>query len=54
MNHVIIYLLTSLAQAILRNIVPWLFLYRPCCTHSVLPQRVSLFMTFFKQVCFKQ
>ena len=26
-NHTIIYLLTSLAQAILRNIVPWSFLY---------------------------
>ena len=31
-------LLTKLAQAILRNIAPWSFLYGPRCAPSLVPQ----------------
>ena len=32
------YFLTKLAQAILRNIAPWSFLYGPRCAPSLVPQ----------------
>ena len=36
--HMINYFLTELAQAILRNIAPWSFLYGPRCAPSLVPQ----------------
>ena len=36
--HMINYFLTKLAQAILRNIAPWSFLYGPRCAPSLVPQ----------------
>ena len=36
--HIINYLLTELARAILGNIGPWSFLYRPRCARSILPR----------------